>query len=189
MTTPEITVRPGRLEDAAVEAALNREQDWCWDEEHLIAEYHDDCYDPSSVLVAEIDGQVVGKLELFIGAKAKHGRFGVIRRFAVHPDFQGQGVGRTLLDAASEHAREQGCSFIELSVDVINPRAHALYQREGFVEDRVEILMRKSLDGKPHASMYAAQKSEWDNAEVTRGAHLRENGRGHTPPGTIRRSQ
>lgn len=161
MVTPEVTVRPGRLDDAAFEAALNRSLGWCWDEEHLIAEYHDDAYEPSSVLVAEIDGRVVGKLELFIGVKAVHGRFGMIRRFAVHPDLRGQGVGRTLLNAATERALAEGCSFIELSVDVTNPSAHALYQREGFVEDRVEIMMRKSLDGKPHASLYAAQKEEW----------------------------
>lgn len=162
MTTPTVTVRPGRIEDAEAEAALNRDAGWCWDEEHLIVEYHDDAYEPSSVLVAEVEGRVVGKLELFLGAKARHGRFGVIRRFVVHPDFRGQGIGRTLLDAATEHARAQGCSFIELSVDVTNPVAHAFYAREAFVEDRVEVLMRKSLDGRPHASLYAAQRTEWE---------------------------
>ncbi|HET9016264.1 MAG TPA: GNAT family N-acetyltransferase [Thermomicrobiaceae bacterium] len=161
MSTPTITIRAGRMEDAPAEAELNRDVDWCWDEEQTVAEYHDDAYEPSSVLVAESDGQVVGKLELFVGAKSVHGRFGLIRRFVVHRDYRGQGVGRVLLDAATERARDLGCSFIELSVDVTNPAAHAFYQRDGFVEDRVEVMMRKSLDGKPHASFYAAQKEEW----------------------------
>ncbi|HUZ01261.1 MAG TPA: GNAT family N-acetyltransferase [Thermomicrobiaceae bacterium] len=161
MATPTITIRPGRLEDASAEAALNRDVDWCWDEAQIIAEYHDDAYEPSSVLIADVDGRVVGKLELFIGAKAVHGRFGLIRRFVVHRDVRGQGIGRALLDAATESAREQGCSFIELSVDVMNPSAHAFYQRDGFHEDRIEVMMRKSLDGKSHASFYAAQKDEW----------------------------
>lgn len=164
MVTPQVTIRPGRLDDAAAEADLNRGLDWCWDEENLIAEYHDDAYEPSSVLVAELDGKVVGKLELFIGAKSAHNHFGMIRRFVVHPDLRGQGVGRQLLNAAIERARQEGCSFVELSVDVTNPSAHAFYQREGFVEDRVEVMMRKSLDGKAHASLYAAQKHEWERA-------------------------
>lgn len=161
MEQPTITVRPGRLEDSVTEAELNRSVDWCYDEASMIAEYHDDAYEPSSVLVAEIDGRVVGKLELFIGFKSVHGRFGMIRRFVVHEDFRGQGVGRALLDAATERAQDLGCSFIELSVDVTNPEPHAFYRREGFVEDRVEIMMRKSLDGKPHASLYLAQQVEF----------------------------
>lgn len=161
MTSPTITVRPGRLDDAGAEAEMNRDVDWCFDEEQMIAEYHDDAYEPSSILVAELEGRVVGKLELFIGAKSVHGRFGLIRRFVVHRDYRAQGIGRVLLDAATERARQQGCSFIELSVDVTNPVAHAFYQRDGFVEDRLEVMMRKSLDGKPHASMYAAQEDEW----------------------------
>ena len=161
MVTPTITIRPGRLEDAVAEAELNRDVDWCWDEAEMIAEYHDDAYEPSSVLIAELDGRVVGKLELFIGAKSVHGPFGLIRRFVVHRDWRGQGIGRMLLDAATEHARAQGCSFIELSVDVTNPSAHAFYQRDGFAEDRIEVMMRKSLDGRTHASFYEAQKNEW----------------------------
>src|SRR5690606_1244453 len=108
MTTPTVTVRPGRIEDAEAEAALNRDAGWCWDAEYRIVEYHDDVYGASSVLVDEDEGRVFGKLVLFLGAKARHGRFGVIRRFVVHPDFRGQGIGRTLLDAATEHARAQG---------------------------------------------------------------------------------
>lgn len=161
MAEARVTVRPGRLSDAGEEAALNRSLDWCYDEASAVAEYHDDAYEPSSVLVAEIDGEVVGKLELFIGYKTSHGRFGMIRRFVVRQDYRSQGVGRILLDAATEIARQAGCSFIELSVDVTNPIAHAFYKRDGFDEDRVEVMMRKSLDGQQHASLYEAQYAEW----------------------------
>src|SRR5919205_3394033 len=134
---PTVTVRPGRLSDAGEEAALNRSVHWCYDEADTIAEYHDDAYEPSSVLVAEVDGQVVGKLELFVGYKSTHGRFGMIRRFVIQREYRSQGVGRVLLDAATERARRQGCAFIELSVDVTTPIAHAFYKREGFDEARV----------------------------------------------------
>lgn len=120
----------------------------------MLAEYHDDAYEPSSVLIAEIDGEVVGKLELFIGWKSNHGHFGLIRRFVVADGWRGQGIGRALLDAATKQAAKSGCAFLELSVDVTNPRAHAFYAGDGFVEDRVEVLMRKPLDGSPHPNGY-----------------------------------
>jgi GNAT superfamily N-acetyltransferase len=150
----EITIRPGRLADIGAEAELHRVTDWCYDERETLAEYHDDAYEPSSVLIAEHDGRVVGKLELFVGWKSNHGRFGLIRRFVVAPGWRGQGVGRQLLDAAVDRANEAGCAFLELSVDVTNPFAHAFYAREGFVEDRVEVLMRRTLDGTQHPSEY-----------------------------------
>lgn len=158
----QVRVRPGRLEDRADEAALHASADWCYDDEAIIAEYHDDAYEPSSVLVAELDGQVVGKLELFRAYKARHGFFALIRRFVVHPSYRGRGVGRALLESAVERAWKQGCSFVELTVDVTNPQAYAFYHREGFRLDRVEVVLRKPLDGQEHRSEHVAQRAEWD---------------------------
>lgn len=149
-----ITIRPGRLSDVPDEARLNRDVDWCYDERNTLAEYHDDAYEPSSVIVAEHEGDLVGKLELFIAWKSNHGKFGLIRRFVIAPGWRGKGVGKQMLDFASQRAQEDGCAFLELSVDVTNPYAHALYAREGFVEDRVEVLMRKPLNGEDAASAY-----------------------------------
>lgn len=150
----EITIRPGRFSDIDDEARLNGNVDWCYDERNMLAEYHDDAYEPSSVIVAEQDGEIVGKLELFIGWKSNHGRFGLIRRFVIAPGHRGQGVGKQMLDAAIARAEGQECAFVELSVDVTNPFAHALYAREGFVEDRVEVLMRRPLGKTDVASEY-----------------------------------
>jgi GNAT superfamily N-acetyltransferase len=157
MGRAKIRIRPGSYEDTSFEAEMNRSLDWCYDERATLVEFHDHAYEPASVLVAEIDGRIVGKLELFMARKSKHGRFGMIRRFAVAEDLRGQGIGKQMLDAATERARDAGCTFLELSVDVTNPEAHAFYRREGFVEDRVEVMMRRSLDGRDHQSEYAAQ--------------------------------
>jgi GNAT superfamily N-acetyltransferase len=158
MKHAEITIRPGSLEDITREAELNQSVDWCYDERNTLAEYHDDAYEPSSVIVAELEGEIVGKLELFIARKSTHGHFGLIRRFVIKDGWRGSGIGRQMLDAAVEHATIAGCSFIELTVDVTNPEAHALYKRYGFDEDRVEVIMRKSLDGQEHVSDFAAQR-------------------------------
>ena len=150
----DITVRSGRLSDIPTEAELNRGVDWCYDERNTLAEYHDDAYEPSSVIIAERNGEAVGKLELFIAWKSNHGRFALIRRFVIAPGWRGKGVGKEMLDAAVELAEAEQCAFVELSVDVTNPFAHSLYAREGFVEDRVEVLMRRPLMSGDVSSAY-----------------------------------
>ncbi len=147
-----VSIRRGRREDAATLAALHREADWCYDDAAIVAEYYDDAFEPETVLAAEVDGALVGKLELFLSWKSTSGRFGVIRRFVVHPDWRGRGVGHRLLAAAEEEARRAGCAFLELSVDEDNPGARRLYAGEGFAEDRRELILRKPLDGRAHAS-------------------------------------
>ncbi len=47
---------------------------------------------------------------------------------------RGQGVGTALLHAICDTARARGLSAVRLDVIDVNPRARALYQREGFVE-------------------------------------------------------
>lgn len=158
MGTLDVRIRPGRIDDVGFEAELNQSLDWCYDERSLLIEFHDHGYEPSSVLIAELDGEPIGKMELFIGHKSTHGRFAMIRRFAVVDEWRGQGIGKQMLDAAVAHARSAGCTFLELSVDVTNPEAHAFYKREGFIDDRVEVMMRRPLDDRHHASDYRAQR-------------------------------
>jgi GNAT superfamily N-acetyltransferase len=148
----QITVRRGRREDAATLAALHHEHAWCYDAANIVAEYYDDAFEPDTVIAAEVGGVLVGKIELFLGWKSTSERFGIIRRFVMHPDWRGQGIGHRLLTAAEDEARRAGCSSLELSVDEDNPGARRLYASIGFDEDRREIILRKPLDGQPHQS-------------------------------------
>ncbi len=92
--------------------------------------------------------------------KARHGIIALIRRFVVHPSYRGRGIGRALLESAVERAREQGCSFVELTVDVTNPQAYAFSHREGFRPDRVEVALRKPLDGQERRPAHG-ERAEW----------------------------
>lgn len=51
----------------------------------------------------------------------------------VAPEARGQGIGTALLEAIAQEAADRG--YLELRLDVIdsNPRARALYERQGFV--------------------------------------------------------
>ncbi|MEJ6396839.1 GNAT family N-acetyltransferase [Yoonia sp. 208BN28-4] len=51
----------------------------------------------------------------------------------VAPEARGRGVGTALLHAIYDEARKRGFHHIRLDVISTNPRARALYEREGFV--------------------------------------------------------
>jgi GNAT superfamily N-acetyltransferase len=71
------------------------------------------------VIVAEIGGEIVG-FAAVVG--------GELDGLFVEPDLWGQGIGRTLVDAATHEARKRG-----LALKVIaNPRARRFYEHCGF---------------------------------------------------------
>lgn len=56
----------------------------------------------------------------------------------VDPFARGMGVGTALLHAIKDEARLRGMARVRLNVINTNPRARALYEREGFVAGQVE---------------------------------------------------
>ena len=58
----------------------------------------------------------------------------------VEPAARGKGVGKALLDAIVAHAVSKEFRRVRLDVIDTNPRARALYEREGFVEGSVQSL-------------------------------------------------
>lgn len=58
-------------------------------------------------------------------------RFG-IQSVAVHPDAQGRGAAKQLLQASAEVARLRGFTTMDLSVHVDNDQAIAVYERLGW---------------------------------------------------------
>lgn len=53
----------------------------------------------------------------------------------VSAEWEGQGAGRALLDAAESWARGQGVGMITLHVFVGNERARAVYERQGYTAE------------------------------------------------------
>lgn len=51
---------------------------------------------------------------------------------AVHPDYQGKGIARYLIDHAEQSARERSCAFMRLEVSVNNTVAYQLYKKCGY---------------------------------------------------------
>ncbi len=56
-----------------------------------------------------------------------------IHRLAVHPNFQGQGYARQLMDFAEELAKSQHCTSIRLDTFSQNHRNQRFYEARGYV--------------------------------------------------------
>jgi ribosomal protein S18 acetylase RimI-like enzyme len=82
----------------------------------------------NSFMLAELEGQLVGYEWCEIHLPRAH-----LNRLAVHPDYQGRGIGAQLLQQAITDALASGATKITLNTQENNHRSRALYQRFGFV--------------------------------------------------------
>lgn len=100
------------------------------------------------VFLAYSDDQPVGLAICFVGFSSFKAQPLInVHDLAVSPECRGRGIGKALLDAVAEHARQTGCCKVTLEVRTDNGTALALYRREGFESTQpVETLfLTKSL--------------------------------------------
>lgn len=83
------------------------------------------------ILIAELDGEAVGTVALLPG----HGEATVeLIKMSARADLRGQGIGRALMTAAIETAREMGAQRVWLETNTVLDAALALYRKSGFRE-------------------------------------------------------
>lgn len=99
------------------------------------------------LLIAQHNTQIVGFLFFIPNTKKKNahtGEFGV----NVHPDFQGIGIGRVLIETLLAWAREnKQIEKVSLTVFSSNGQAIKLYKNLGFIEEGRHIKAIKQLNG------------------------------------------
>ena len=85
-------------------------------------------------LIAVIDGRIVGSA----GVSAVRSRRKVAHRarfgISILKEYWGMGIGRVLMDASIDCARQAGYTQLELEVVADNERAVSLYRHAGFEE-------------------------------------------------------
>jgi GNAT superfamily N-acetyltransferase len=85
----------------------------------------------AEVLVAERDGAVVGLCTVYLDIESvRFGRRAWVEDLAVHPEHRSAGLGKALLDAAKDWARERGATHLELDSGEARADAHRFYERE-----------------------------------------------------------
>jgi len=83
------------------------------------------------IMVADLDGQIVGSITLLIEPKFIHqgGLVGHIEDVVVHSEFQGKGIGEQLVNAALEYAKNHDCYKTILDCD---DNVKPFYEKIGF---------------------------------------------------------
>jgi ribosomal protein S18 acetylase RimI-like enzyme len=100
--------------------------------------FFDERTTPGDVLVADIDGAVIGFVKLRPSTPLPSNAHVLqIQGLGVDPAYQGRGVGQALLEAATQEARRRGARKLSLRVLGSNTAARRLYERCGFVVEGV----------------------------------------------------
>ena len=98
------------------------------------------------ILVAELDGLVVGLLSLWFRDRLNHPTPEAwIPDLVVLPDARRRGVASALLDAARREAVAGGCHLLRLESGHQRDEAHALYRALGFTDGGVRLQVAPRL--------------------------------------------
>ncbi len=97
--------------------------------------------DPNNAFLVAEDGsgRVVGTFQLTIVQHVAYrgGRVAQIENVLVSPEQRGRGIGEAMMRWAIDEARRRGCFRVQLTSNRRRTRAHAFYERLGFVPSHV----------------------------------------------------
>jgi aminoglycoside 6'-N-acetyltransferase I len=152
MTSPQLIVRPIVEEDLSEWFRLRRKLwDATSDEDHQ-AEMLDiiDHVETQFVVVAEAGG---GKLAGFLEASIRpfvedcdSDNVGYLEGWFVDPEYRRHGLGRALVTAAEEWARDRGATEMASDAEIGNDQSLIAHMRLGYEETSRLVHLRKELD-------------------------------------------
>ena len=144
MATDDVTFRPATRADVPAIVGLLAD-DERGREREAFADPLPDSYwrayetlegDPNNeMIVADLDGRVVGYLQLtYIAGLSRQGSTrAMIESVRVATALRGQGIGKRFFAWAIERARTRGCHLVQLTSDKRRTEAHRFYGDLGFV--------------------------------------------------------
>jgi GNAT superfamily N-acetyltransferase len=93
----------------------------------------------SAILLAELDGRGAGFTQLYpMFSSVRTARIWVLNDLYIDEGARRHGVGKALLDAAAQFAKEQGAAGLMLETTRDNDAARALYRAAGWHEDATQ---------------------------------------------------
>ncbi|MCK1362648.1 GNAT family N-acetyltransferase [Bradyrhizobium sp. 199] len=153
MSAESVSIRRARLGDVPAIVAmladdhLGRARERV--EDPLPAAYYDAFArverDPNlTLVVAEIEGKVVGCLQLAVlpGISSQGGVRGLLEDVRVAADCRSRGIGERLVQWAIAEAKARGCNLVELLTHQTRVDAQRFYKRLGFTASHVGMTVR-----------------------------------------------
>lgn len=106
-------------------------------------------YPDYGLYVVEIDQAIIGSFALLVMINLGHmgAPSAIVEDVVVDPLQQGKGIGKTMMQAAMNLARDKGCYKLVLSSNARRHSAHAFYESLGFLRHGVSF----HIDLKPPA--------------------------------------
>jgi 3-phenylpropionate/trans-cinnamate dioxygenase ferredoxin component len=142
--TSDVQIRPARLEDAQRIAGLMLQLGY--DESvDAIADRLQRRGAQREVFVAALGDGVIGWAAVRADEPFVEGFGAYLEGLVVDEAARSQGTGARLLDAAEAWARERECAEIRVQSNVVRKRAHAFYERQGYVTIKSQYQLRKPL--------------------------------------------
>jgi ribosomal protein S18 acetylase RimI-like enzyme len=148
----QIDVRPARSDECEAYVALYGDEVLHQTPEHWRAKFAELETGERTVLVADMDGEMVGGVHLtFDGVGPEEA---TVRHMVVRPERRRLGIGKLLMDAIEALALARGMKTVRLFVRPDNDPAVALYEARGYAVVEAEecdcfsidcMMMRKAL--------------------------------------------
>jgi GNAT superfamily N-acetyltransferase len=102
--------------------------------------------------IAEDDGRPVGWLHAALAEFLEADPFVLIAGLVVDRNSRNQGIGRMLVQAAEQWAREKRCALIRLSSSAGRVSAHRFYEHLGYTHVKTQHAFAKSVGEDPRAT-------------------------------------
>lgn len=98
-----------------------------------------------AVFVAALDGEVIGWIHVSVTPLLEVELRAEVNGLIVAEGRRSSGAGAKLLDAAEAWARSRSCKGMSVRSNVIRDRAHAFYERLGYLHIKTQKAFRKPL--------------------------------------------
>jgi len=102
--------------------------------------------DHHALFLARADGGDVGVVTIEAGYSLEYGWVAEIEDLYVLPDHRGRGIAKALVERACDHARDDGCSAVLVTVTAEGQARHDLmgfYGRLGFTDEGRRLMERR----------------------------------------------
>jgi ribosomal protein S18 acetylase RimI-like enzyme len=104
------------------------------------------------LLAARESGQIVGTIQLALATQQNARHRAEVQKLMVDTRFRNQGIGRTLLTAAEDAARDSGRTLLVLDTRQ-GDMAERLYLKQGYIRAGSILQYARSADGTFHTTV------------------------------------
>jgi GNAT superfamily N-acetyltransferase len=132
-----IHIRPITENDAIAIAALSKQLGYSLSPEETLANIHEVLADKDhAAFMACVDNQVVGWIHVLRAIRIESKPFVEIGGLVVDENYQKQGIGKLLVNKASEWTKEKRIDKLRVRCNRKRAEAHQFYQALGFTESK-----------------------------------------------------